>query len=190
MNLPNKLTVLRVLLVPVYLLFAMCDSIPHNWLAAFIVFVGASITDLLDGRIARRDGLVTNFGTFLDPLADKILVISALLAFMPMGFAGVVPLVLIVSREFAVSGVRMLAASSNGTVIAANIWGKVKTALQMVVISASLLLLEVAEITGSASLFGFCRAFTYAAIWVLAFVTALSGAVYLWQNRSLLSVNE
>jgi len=187
MNLPNKLTVLRMFLVPVYLVFALCDSIPYNWLFAFVVFVGASFTDMLDGKIARRDGLVTNFGKFMDPLADKLLVSAALIAFIPMGFAGVIPNIIVIFREFAVSGIRMIAASSNGTVIAANIWGKVKTALQMVVISATLALLGIAELIGSAEMFFTVGICCYWAIWLLAIYTFISGVVYVWQNRALIN---
>lgn len=187
MNLPNKLTVLRVCLVPVYLLFALCDSIPHNWLFAFIVFLGASITDLLDGKIARKNNLVTDFGKFMDPLADKVLVIAALMALIPFGFAGVIPIFLIITREFMVSGIRMIAASNNGKVIAANMWGKVKTTLQMVVICVTLAMLEIAEIIGSVQMYSIVKVSCYAAVWVLAIYTAISGFVYVWQNRSVIS---
>ncbi len=187
MNLPNKITVLRVCLVPVYLVFAMIDSIPHNWLFAFIVFVGASFTDMLDGKIARKNGLITDFGKFLDPLADKVLVIAALVALIPIGFAGVVPIMLIITREFAVSGLRMMAASNNGTVIAANSWGKIKTASQMFIISFTLGMLEISEILGSASVYNFTKNFSYYAVWLLAIYTAISGFVYIWQNRSVIS---
>ena len=125
MNLPNKLTCLRVLLIPVFLIFLYIGAIPYHFLLALVVFAAASITDALDGKIARARGLVTNFGKFLDPLADKVLVITALLAF-------------IVAREFMVSGLRMLTASE-GVVVAAGIWGKLKTAFTMVTIVAILI---------------------------------------------------
>ena len=124
MNLPNKLTCLRVLLIPVFLIFLYIGAIPYHFLLALVVFAAASITDALDGKIARARGLVTNFGKFLDPLADKVLVITALLAFIEL--------------EFMVSGLRMLTASE-GVVVAAGIWGKLKTAFTMVTIVAILI---------------------------------------------------
>ena len=124
MNLPNKLTLLRVILVPIFVVCFM-----YEWyLPALIVFAVASITDALDGHIARKYNLVTNFGKFLDPLADKILVISALICFVGDGLMSYVPLIIIVAREFMVSGLRLVVADE-GVVVPAGIWGKLKTAL-------------------------------------------------------------
>ena len=113
MNLPNKLTCLRVLLIPVFLIFLYIGAIPYHFLLALVVFAAASITDALDGKIARARGLVTNFGKFLDPLADKVLVITALLAFIELDEMQIsaIPVMIIVAREFMVSGLRMLTAS-------------------------------------------------------------------------------
>ena len=134
MNLPNKLTVLRVILVPFFVFFLLYDFIPHHNLIALIIFAAASYTDHLDGKIARRDNLITNFGKFMDPLADKILVISALICFVASGTVSPWFLILITFREFAVTSIRLVASSGKGKVIAANIWGKMKTVSQIVAI--------------------------------------------------------
>ena len=133
MNLPNKLTVARVILVPFFIFFLLTDIVPMSSLWALIIFILASITDALDGHIARSRNLVTNFGKFLDPLADKVLVISALVCFVQMGLAGAVPVIIIIAREFIISGFRLIA-SDNGIVIAASYWGKFKTNFQMFMI--------------------------------------------------------
>ena len=138
MNLPNKLTLLRVLLIPFFLLF-MYIKVPCHYGIALVIFAAASITDALDGKIARARNLVTNFGKFLDPLADKVLVLAALTVFveLPCVKMGAIPLIIITAREFMVSGLRLLAANS-GVVVAAGIWGKLKTAFTMVAIIAIL----------------------------------------------------
>ena len=138
MNLPNKLTLLRVILIPFFLLFMYIDF-PFHYAVALVIFAAASITDALDGKIARKRGLVTNFGKFLDPLADKVLVIAALTVFVDLNDVnmGAIPLIIITAREFMVSGLRLLAADS-GVVVAAGIWGKLKTAFTMVAIVAIL----------------------------------------------------
>ena len=140
MNLPNKLTLLRVCLIPVFLLFVYVSAIPCHYLLALIVFAAASLTDMLDGKIARKHNLVTNFGKFLDPLADKVLVITALIVLvdLPDFRMNAIPLIIIVAREFMVSGLRLLAAE-DGVVIPAGIWGKLKTAFTMVTIVAILI---------------------------------------------------
>ena len=136
MNLPNKLTMLRVILVPVFMVFAAysrygtADFNPTFALIAGIIFAVASFTDFLDGYLARKNNLVTDFGKFMDPLADKCLTTAAFIYMVACGICSPVVLAVILFREFAVAGVRMLAAET-GTVIAANMWGKVKTVLQM-----------------------------------------------------------
>ena len=133
MNLPNKLTLLRIILVPFFIATILIDF-PLHYLVSGIIFGIASVTDSLDGRIARSQNLVTDFGKFADPLADKILVISALVCFLQTGLLdnyGAIPVVIVLFREFAVSGIRLVAASG-GKVVAANIWGKIKTVSQMV----------------------------------------------------------
>lgn len=133
MNLPNKLTLARVFAVPVYVVFMLVREIPLNYLWAFIIFVLASLTDMIDGKIARKRGLVTDLGKFLDPLADKILVSSALVCFADLHWCFSFMVIIIICREFIVSGLRLVAAGNNDhVVIAAGIWGKMKTASTMV----------------------------------------------------------
>lgn len=135
MNLPNKLTVLRVILIPVFVVFLLGSESWGSWakILALIIFIAASLTDLLDGKIARKYNLVTNFGKFMDPLADKLLVAAALICYVDMGRIASWIVLIIISREFIISGFRLVAAES-GIVIAASWWGKVKTAVTMVTI--------------------------------------------------------
>lgn len=185
MNLPNKLTVLRTLLVPVFLVLLLVPDIPFGFGAACIVFALASFTDFLDGKIARARGLVTSFGKFLDPLADKVLVISALVAFVSLGLASPVAVIIVIARDLMVSGIRMIAATSDGKVIAANWWGKVKTALQMVTIIG---ILVAAQLMANGVIArDMLAAWSNAAVWAVAAFTALSGAVYAVQNKSLIN---
>lgn len=132
MNLPNRLTILRIVLVP-FFIAAILIPFPFHYLAALAVFGAASLTDYFDGTIARKRNLVTNFGKFSDPLADKILVLSALLCFVQNGLCDALLVIVVIFREFAVSSVRLMAASE-GKVVAANIWGKVKTVTQITAI--------------------------------------------------------
>ena len=183
MNLPNKLTLLRVLLIPFFLLF-MYLNVPFHFAIALVIFGAASITDALDGKIARSRNLVTNFGKFLDPLADKVLVIAALAVFveLPEIRVGAVPFIIITAREFMVSGLRLLAANS-GIVVAAGIWGKLKTAFTMVAIVAILLWLSLCFDLG----INFPEAFRNAVdnvlipvlLWISVVLTVISGAIYL-----------
>lgn len=184
MNLPNKLTLLRVFLIPFFLIFMYIKAIPFNYLFALIVFAAASITDALDGKIARARNLVTNFGKFLDPLADKVLVLSALTVFVEIDEIkmGAVPLIIITAREFMVSGLRLLAADS-GVVVAAGIWGKLKTAFTMVAIIASLVWLSVCYDFGFTIPAAFADAVDNwiipALIWISTALTVISGLIYL-----------
>lgn len=131
MNTPNKLTILRVILIPFFVLFLLTDlGGEYSNYIALAIFAAASLTDLLDGKIARKYHLVTNFGKFMDPLADKLLVCSALICFVEMGILPAWMVIIIISREFIISGFRLVA-SDNGVVIAASYWGKFKTVSQM-----------------------------------------------------------
>lgn len=132
MNLANKLTTFRVLCIPIFVVFMLIESISYNYYLAAIVFIVASITDLFDGKIARKYHLVTNFGKFMDPLADKMLVSAALICLTPKMIPSWV-VIIIISRELFISGFRMLAADQ-GIVLAASWWGKFKTAFSMVMI--------------------------------------------------------
>ena len=185
MNLPNKLTMLRVILVPFFMFFAAGGHIgtaaynPTFHLVAGIIFAVASFTDFLDGYLARKHNLVTDFGKFMDPLADKCLTTAALIYMMADGLCHPVVLALVLFREFAVAGVRMIAAE-RGTVIAANIWGKVKTVLQMVTV---LYYYFVPSFMGPTDVMAF-GLITQVLCWLVAVVTVLSGGIYLWQNRA------
>lgn len=183
MNLPNKLTLLRVFLIPFFLV-CMYVRFPFHYLAALAIFSAASITDALDGKIARSRNLVTNFGKFLDPLADKVLVLAALAVFVeiPDIRIGAIPLIIISAREFMVSGLRLLAANS-GVVVAAGIWGKLKTAFTMVAIITALVWLSACHDFN----FDFPQAFVDivdiwlipALMWISTVLTVISGAIYL-----------
>ena len=134
MNLPNKLTVLRMIMVPFFVLFMLTDiGGPANKWITLVIFCVASLTDMLDGKIARARNLVTNFGKFMDPLADKMLVCSAMICFIPLGKLTAWYVIIIIAREFIISGFRLVA-SDNNVVIAASYWGKFKTVSQMFMI--------------------------------------------------------
>ena len=131
MNLPNKLTIFRVILIPFFVVFLLLD--PENQMYRYIadaIFIVASLTDMLDGKIARKYNLVTNFGKFMDPLADKLLVCSAMICLIATGQLAAWIVIVIIAREFIISGFRLVA-SDNGIVIAASYWGKFKTVFQM-----------------------------------------------------------
>ncbi len=187
MNLPNKLTLARVALVPVFMVFAAFShygQTDFSWvmsLLAGIVFAAASFTDFLDGYLARKNHLVTDFGKFADPLADKMLTTAALIYMVTDGVCSPIVLALVLFREFAVAGVRMIAAGSK--VIAANIWGKVKTVLQMVTV---LFYYFGAALSGATDILA-VSLITRILCWAVAAVTVLSGLKYLWDNRQYIN---
>lgn len=173
MNLPNKLTLLRIVLVPVFVV-VLYLSFPYNNLVALAIFILASLTDLLDGKIARKYHLVTDFGKFMDPIADKLLVTAALLVFVDWHMMPAWVAIVVIAREFIVSALRLVAAS-NGRVIAAGWSGKVKTASTMVCICVMLLgLPAVVDVICSA---------------VILVTTAYSGIEYLVRNRDVLDLS-
>ena len=134
MNLPNKLTTFRVILIPFFVFFMLAPNMTGiNHYIAAAIFIVASLTDLLDGKIARKYNLVTNFGKFMDPLADKLLVCSAMICLIPLGKLPTAVVIVIIAREFIISGFRLIA-SDNGVVIAASYWGKFKTTFQMLMV--------------------------------------------------------
>ena len=191
MNLPNKLTMMRVVLVPVFMVFAAlaqygtADFNATFSLVAGIIFTVASITDFLDGYIARKNHLVTDFGKFMDPLADKCLTTAAFIYMVVDGVCSPIVLAVILFREFAVAGVRMIAAET-GTVIAANMWGKVKTVLQMLTII--FYYFGTALTWGNSVMIGAdCVFLSYWLCWLVAIATAISGIKYLWDNRSFIN---
>jgi len=186
MNIANKLTIARVALVPI-LLILLYLNIPLNFLWALLIFVAASLTDVFDGVLARKRGLVTDFGKFLDPLADKILVTAALIAFVGFGLAHPVAVVLVVAREFMVSGIRLIAASGHGVVIAANWWGKIKTTLQTTVIIAAMTFFELSRIMNNERLMDWTVRGSRIGMWVIAGFTVISGVVYLKENWQIVT---
>ena len=185
MNLPNKLTLLRVAMVPFFLLFLLVDAIPFHGFWALLIFAAASITDALDGHIARSRNLITDFGKFLDPVAAKVLVFAAFIAFIEMGLASSVAVIIMMAREFLVSSMRMVAAGK-GTVVAAGSLGKLKTAFSMVSIVAVLLMLGLEDLGVLGSGFPLI-AVSQVLVWICGVLTVISGVEYLWQNRKQFS---
>lgn len=176
MNLPNKLTILRVIMIPFFVAALMVAGTENQTLrmVALVLFVVASLTDLLDGKIARKYNLVTNFGKFMDPLADKLLVCSALICFIELGQLPAWMVIIIISREFIISGFRLVA-SDNGVVIAASYWGKFKTTFQMAAII--LLILNVPALS----------IVTTICIWIALALTVISLCDYIIKNHKVLT---
>lgn len=176
MNLPNKLTILRVIMVPFFVLFMLTDigGAANKWIA-LVLFVVASLTDLLDGKIARKYNLVTNFGKFMDPLADKLLVCSAMICLIEMGDLEAWIVIVIISREFIISGFRLVA-SDNGVVIAASYWGKFKTVFQMAMIIVLI-----------ADLGGFFDVIGTVLVWIALALTIISLLDYVLKNKQVLT---
>ena len=179
MNLPNRLTILRVMMIPFFVLFMLFDF-PRGygkWIA-LAIFIVASFTDMFDGKIARKYGLVTNFGKFMDPLADKLLVCSALICLVANGALAEWIAIIIISREFIISGLRLVA-SDNGVVIAASYWGKFKTVFQMIMIGFMI---------GDVDLPLF-RITTVILKWVALILTIVSLIDYIYKNRAVLKTD-
>ena len=177
MNLPNKLTIARMIAVPFFIAAYLLGYFP----AALVLFIAASLTDALDGKIARSRNLVTNFGKIMDPLADKILVYSALCLFIESDIIRAWMLILILAREFIVAGMRTVAASE-GTVLAAGMSGKIKTALQMVAVIVFLFALCLNEARATVMMIG------NVIFWASLVMTVYSGCEYVWKNRSVFSM--
>ena len=176
MNLPNKLTILRTVMIPFFILFLYTDWFHgYDKIIAAVIFIVASLTDLLDGHIARKHNLVTNFGKFMDPLADKLLVCSALICFVELDKLPAWMVIIIIAREFIISGFRLVA-SDNGIVIAASWWGKSKTISQMIMI-----ILLIADIPALSVL-------NTVLIWVALILTVVSLIDYLVKNKNVLSM--
>lgn len=174
MNLPNKLTIFRVILIPFFVFFMLVPVTgTMDSLIALLIFVVASLTDLLDGYIARKHGLVTNFGKFMDPLADKLLVCSALICLVELRRVPSWVVIIIIAREFIISGFRLIA-SDKGVVIAASYWGKFKTTFQMLMICLMILNL------GPLSLI------TAVVMWAALILTLISLADYLAKNKEIM----
>ena len=176
MNLPNKLTILRVIMIPFFVAALMVDGGTNQTMryVAAAIFIIASLTDMLDGKIARKYNLVTNFGKFMDPLADKLLVCSALICMIELGQLPAWMVIIIISREFIISGFRLVAAD-NGVVIAASFWGKFKTVFQMV--GVVLLILNIEALSVITSL----------VIWIALILTVVSLVDYIVKNIGVLT---
>jgi len=190
MNLPNKLTVSRLILTAFFLMVLLFDF-PFHYTVALVLFVAASLTDLFDGIIARRRNLLTDFGKLMDPLADKVLICSAFIAFIELDWMPAWMVILIVARELAITGLRLLAASKN-LVLAAERQGKNKTISQITAIIALLVTHSHADWGIVGQLFAFeiaDQAWAWwvaeASKWVAVALTALSGFLYLWKNRDV-----
>ncbi len=183
MNLANKLTLLRVVLVPVFMAFMLAGKdVQWAMIAGLVIFSLASLTDMLDGQIARKRNMITTFGKFADPLADKMLTTAAFLVFMQYGYIDSWPIFIILVREFAVSGIR-LAAAAGGDVIAASFWGKFKTVTQMFAIIAGILLMCIPAIPAETT-----ALVTAILVWISVLFTIISGAEYIIKNRKLLKL--
>lgn len=187
MNLPNKLTLLRVFLVPVFVVFALYPQIPYHSVWALLVFLGASLTDHYDGKIARQRNLITNFGKFLDPLADKLLVISALVCFLSAGLADVWCVLIIIARELLVTSVRLLAVEGGGVVIAANKWGKAKTVSQMAAILFILVCRSAQELFHAVGNVPEFLAAGNVLLWIATALAVVSGVIYMKENIHLIT---
>ena len=179
MNTPNKLTVTRMIIVPFLVVFLLTGwGGDANRYISLALFVGASVTDWFDGYLARKNNLVTNFGKFMDPLADKLLVCSAMICMIELNRLPAWFVIIIIGREFIISGFRLIAAE-NGIVIAANYWGKFKTVSQMIMIILLILHFDGIFVTLE-QLF----------IWLSLALTIISLITYIWQNKSVLSMQE
>ena len=176
MNLPNKLTTLRVIMIPFFVFFLLWQNGENRTfrMIALALFIIASLTDLLDGKIARKYNLVTNFGKFMDPLADKLLVCSALICLIELNALPAWMVIVIISREFIISGFRLIA-SDNGVVIAASYWGKFKTTFQMV--SVVLLILDIPALAFVTTI----------CVWIALLLTIVSLVDYIFKNHKILT---
>ena len=194
LNTPNKLTILRVIMTPIFLAVLLWESLPHRFLFATILYSLAAITDAIDGHLARKNNQITNFGKLLDPIADKILTTSALLAFMTMGLCNIWIVMLVLTREFAIASVRMIAAAG-GVVIPANMWGKAKTVSQMTFTIIIMLLAELYQycplVPGTN-----CPAFltlsniSNCLLWITAILTVVSGAIYIKDSKNVIDYSK
>lgn len=180
MNLPNKLTLARVILVPFLVLFLLTGfGGEANRYICILIFVAASLTDWFDGYLARKNNLITNFGKFMDPLADKLLVCSALICMIELKRLPAWIVLIIIAREFIISGFRLVAAE-NGVVIAANMWGKYKTATQMIMIILLILDSDIQAL----------QVITQILVWVSLALTIISLVTYIVQNKKVLTMQK
>lgn len=177
MNLANKLTIFRVVLVPFFVFFMLTDLVPYSRYIAFAIFVVATITDKLDGTIARKYNMISSFGKFMDPIADKLLVSSALICMTALGEMPAWVVLIIIAREFAISGIRLVAAD-NGVAIAASWWGKSKTIAQMLMIIIMLPKIPQLYLIGQIVMY------------IALVLTVVSLIDYIVKNRKVLALND
>lgn len=196
MNLANKLTLLRIVLVPIFLVFIAAKGIPYGSFIATFIFILASVTDKLDGYIARSRNQITNFGKFMDPLADKLLVTAALISLVELHVVPAWAAVIIIAREFAVSGLRSIAAAQ-GKVIAASWWGKIKTVIQIIALILMLLQINIRDsgyltkfVANSQFWKGFFSAVPQIMLMAAVIITIISGYEYFKNNKSALSTEK
>ncbi len=175
MNMPNKLTILRVLMVPFFVAFLLAtpSHASFKWVA-LVLFILASLTDFVDGQMARKYNMVTDFGKFMDPLADKLLTISGMICLIELGKIPSWIVIIIVAREFIISGFRLVAAD-NGVVIAANYWGKFKTTFQMIMII--LMIMDIPQL----------QLVTNIVMWIALVLTVVSLVTYILQNKQIVT---
>ena len=196
MNTPNKLTVGRIIATP-FFMAAMLFEFPYHYIVALVLFIGASLTDMIDGKMARKYNLVTDFGKFLDPLADKMLTTAAYLGFISVyggtpKFCWQVTAIafLILFREFMVSSIRLVVVSSGGKVIAANMWGKAKTVSQMVGLTLALAAYAATDIfdgLASSGVFGIFNIVIIVMFWISAVLCTISGIIYLMGSKDYIN---
>lgn len=186
MNTPNKLTIGRIIATPFFMAALMIDF-PFHYTAALILFIAASLTDMIDGKMARKYNMITDFGKFLDPLADKMLTTAAFLGFIKMGIGWQVTWIafIVLFREFLISSLRLVVVSSGGKVIAANMWGKCKTVSQMAGIIFALFCYVLTDDfgIGGAVFSGVCNIIISILFWISAVLCIISGAIYLLESR-------
>lgn len=196
MNTPNKLTVGRMIATPIFMA-TMLINFPYHYLVSLILFIGASLTDMIDGKMARKYNLVTDFGKFLDPLADKMLTTSAYLGFICM-FADkynycwqmTAITFIVLFREFMVSSIRLVVVSSGGKVIAANIWGKLKTVSQMIGIIAAIFAYTLIKDFGITAIEPIADIVILVLFWISTILCAVSGIIYLWDAKDYINTSK
>lgn len=183
LNTPNKLTIFRILLIPILIVFLLVAAIPNRFFFALVIFLVASLTDHLDGKLARKYGQITNFGKFLDPLADKMLVMSTFICFVDLNLVSSVPVIIILLREFLVTSIRLVAMNS-GKVVAANIWGRTKTVTQIIAVIAILISQCFTQYTANLTYNNliFITNVNNFFVWVAVAFTIFSGVIYLKEN--------
>ena len=186
MNTPNKLTIARIIATPLFMAALMIEF-PYHYTVALVLFIAASLTDMIDGKMARKYNLVTDFGKFLDPLADKMLTTAAFLDFIKMGIGCQITWIafIVLFREFMVSSIRLVVVSSGGKVIAANMWGKCKTVSQMLGIIFALFSYALIADFGinNAVFVDICNIIISVLFWISAVLCIISGAIYLIESK-------